>query len=119
MRKKLPELTFRFFLTSTEPLSIRPSIDSLKQDLKNLGADHVLTYEEFLSRDLNIRSQIKQWVSADGGELLLGLNCVGGKETTEMSKLLGVGGQLVTYGGMAKTALSIPPSLFIFKKLTS
>ncbi|GAA5969763.1 hypothetical protein JCM3765_003450 [Sporobolomyces pararoseus] len=97
----------------------RPSIDSLKQDLKNLGADHVLTYEEFLSRDLNIRSQIKQWVSADGGELLLGLNCVGGKETTEMAKLLGVGGQLVTYGGMAKTALSIPPSLFIFKKLTS
>jgi len=104
-----------------------------------LGADHVLTYEEFLSRDLNIRSQIKEWVSKDGGELLLGLNCVGGKETTEMAKLLGIGGQLgkpfltsvarysalmlrastVTYGGMAKTALSIPPSLFIFKKLTS
>jgi hypothetical protein len=25
----------------------------------------------------------------------------------------------VTYGGMAKTALALPPSLFIFRKLTS
>ncbi|GAA5914738.1 enoyl-[acyl-carrier-protein] reductase [Sporobolomyces salmoneus] len=97
----------------------RPSIDSLKKELKGLGADHVLTYEEFLSRDSNVRKQIKEWVGKEDGELLLGLNCVGGKETTEMAKLLGVGGKLVTYGGMAKTALSIPPSLFIFKKLTS
>ncbi|GAA5943728.1 enoyl-[acyl-carrier-protein] reductase [Sporobolomyces koalae] len=97
----------------------RPDIDNLKQDLRNLGADHVLTYEEFLSREVNARSKIKEWVAEQDGELLLGLNCVGGKETTEMAKLLGVGGQLVTYGGMAKTALAIPPSLFIFKKLTS
>ncbi|GAA6062503.1 hypothetical protein JCM10212_006352 [Sporobolomyces blumeae] len=96
----------------------RPSIDSLKDQLRSLGADHVLTYDEFLSRDNDTRSKIKQWVGKDG-ELLLALNCVGGKETAEMAKMLGVGGQLVTYGGMAKTALALPPSLFIFKKLTS
>ncbi|GAA5841334.1 hypothetical protein JCM5353_004152 [Sporobolomyces roseus] len=96
----------------------RPSIDSLKKQLESLGADHVLTYDEFLSRENNSRSKIKEWVGKDG-EMLLALNCVGGKETAEMAKLLGVGGQLVTYGGMAKTALSLPPSLFIFKKLTS
>ena len=75
----------------------------------------------------------------------LALNCVGGKETAEMAKLLAMDGKLgellcvlptavlagraihteahqlftVTYGGMAKTALALPPSLFIFRKLTS
>ncbi|GAA5897531.1 hypothetical protein JCM6882_003509 [Rhodosporidiobolus microsporus] len=96
----------------------RPSIDQLKSSLKALGADHVLTYDEFLSRDTNVRKQVKEWVGKDG-ELKLALNCVGGKETAEMCKLLGVDGKLVTYGGMAKQALALPPSLFIFKKLTS
>ncbi|GAA5898925.1 hypothetical protein JCM8208_005429 [Rhodotorula glutinis] len=96
----------------------RPSIDALKDSLHALGADHVLTYDEFLSRDSNARARVKEWVGADG-ELSLALNCVGGKETAEMAKLLKVGGQLVTYGGMAKQALALPPSLFIFKKLVS
>jgi len=52
-----------------------------------------LTYDEFLSRENNSRSKIKEWVGKDG-EMLLALNCVGGKETAEMAKLLGVGGQL-------------------------
>lgn len=33
--------------------------------------------------------------------------------------LMRLAGSAVTYGGMAKQALSIPPSLFIFKKLTA
>ncbi|GAA5860416.1 hypothetical protein JCM1840_000252 [Sporobolomyces johnsonii] len=96
----------------------RPSIEALKEQLTALGADHVLTYDEFLDRSNDVRAKIKQWVGKDG-EMLLALNCVGGKETAEMAKLLGVGGKLVTYGGMAKTALALPPSLFIFKKLTA
>lgn len=36
-----------------------------------------------------------------------------------MAKLLDAEAFLVTYGGMAKEPLKIPPSLFIFKKLTS
>ncbi|GAA5824083.1 hypothetical protein JCM3770_006058 [Rhodotorula araucariae] len=96
----------------------RPSIDELKSQLHALGADHVLTYDEFLSRDNNTRHKIKEWVGKDG-ELRLALNCVGGKETAEMCKMLAVDGRLVTYGGMAKTALALPPSLFIFKKLVS
>ncbi|GAA5824135.1 hypothetical protein JCM11251_001536 [Rhodosporidiobolus azoricus] len=96
----------------------RPSIDALKSSLTALGADHVLTYDEFLSRDTNVRKQIKEWVGKDG-ELKLALNCVGGKETAEMCKALAVDGKLVTYGGMAKQPLALPPSLFIFKKLTS
>lgn len=108
--------------------------------MKVLGADYVLTYSEFLKRET--RTEIKEWIR--DGEMKLALNCVGGKETTEMAKLLSLDGflgtflnllvrstwklqtniffflcQLVTYGGMAKQSLSIPPSLFIFKKLTS
>ncbi|GAA5958971.1 hypothetical protein JCM8115_000709 [Rhodotorula mucilaginosa] len=96
----------------------RPSIDELKSHLQSLGADHVLTYDEFLSRENNTRTKIKEWIGRDG-EMRLALNCVGGKETAEMAKLLSMDGKLVTYGGMAKTALALPPSLFIFRKLTS
>lgn len=91
---------------------------------------------------------MKEWTS--DGEMRLALNCVGGKETAEMVKLLSMDGFLgqclqrpvaefrclvlsrkeptfdpmsfshtVTYGGMARMALSIPPSLFIFKRLTA
>jgi trans-2-enoyl-CoA reductase len=88
-------------------------IDVVKSHLSSLGADVVLTYSEFLQRES--RSAIKELVQ--GAELRLALNCVGGDETTEMAKLLN-NGHLVTYGGMAKRALKIPPSLFIFKQLT-
>ena len=46
------------------------------------------------------------------------LFAVGGKETAIMAKLLGPDAHLVSYGGMAKQALSLPVSLFIFKNLT-
>lgn len=46
------------------------------------------------------------------------LFAVGGKETTTMARLLGRDAHLVSYGGMAKQALSLPVSLFIFKNLT-
>src|ERR1700722_7609118 len=51
-------------------------------------------------------------------EIRLGLNCVGGKETTLMAGLLGHDAHLVTYGAMSKQPVSLPTSLFIFKNLT-
>lgn len=71
----------------------RPSIDELKSHLQSLGADHVLTYDEFLSRENNTRTKIKEWIGRDG-EMRLALNCVGGKETAEMAKLLSMDGKL-------------------------
>jgi len=68
----------------------REDISKLKDDLEALGADHVLTYSEFLDRET--RSKIKEWTK--DGELRLALNCVGGKETSEMVKLLGLEGFL-------------------------
>lgn len=74
----------------TTPPTCRDNIDELKEELKGLGADHVLTYSEFLTREA--RGQVKEWTA--GGELRLALNCVGGKETTEMVKCLGMSGFL-------------------------
>lgn len=77
----------------SDSTSRRDNIDGLKSQLRSLGADHVLTYDEFLDRDK--RKEIKSWIGE--GELKLALNCVGGKETTEMVKLLGLDGVLGAY----------------------
>jgi mitochondrial enoyl-[acyl-carrier protein] reductase / trans-2-enoyl-CoA reductase len=52
-------------------------------------------------------------------DIRLGLNCVGGKETSLMAGLLGHNAHLVSYGAMSKQPLSLPTSLFIFKNLSS
>ena len=52
-------------------------------------------------------------------EIRLALNCVGGKTTRDMLKLLGSDAHLVSYGAMSKEPLSIPTSYFIFKNLAA
>lgn len=85
----------------------RPEIDQLKTDLKALGATHVITPDE-----------IKSIKDITGGKAVrLGLNCVGGRMTTDMAKYLRPGGHLVTYGAMARQPLTLPAALFIFGDL--
>jgi NADPH:quinone reductase-like Zn-dependent oxidoreductase len=75
--------------------------------LKSLGATHVLTYEEIASKES--RGKIKELT---GGKLpRLGLNCIGGKDTTSMAMYLDQDGKLVTYGGMSKKPIELPTSL--------
>ncbi|KAF9525983.1 NAD-binding protein [Crepidotus variabilis] len=92
----------------------RPDVESLKKDLKKLGATYVLTYEDLANKTL--KAQIKQWTGDKA--IRLALNCVGGNETTLMARYLGQDGHLVSYGAMSKKPLSLPTSLFIFKNLT-
>jgi NADPH:quinone reductase-like Zn-dependent oxidoreductase len=93
----------------------RDNIDQLKDQLTKLGATHVLTYDDLT--DKSTRDKIKQWTG--GKPIRLGLNCVGGKETTLMARYLGQDAHLVSYGAMSKQPLSLPTSLFIFKNLTA
>ncbi|TFK17323.1 trans-2-enoyl-CoA reductase [Coprinopsis marcescibilis] len=93
----------------------RDNIDQLKEQLTQLGATHVLTYDELA--DKSTRDKIKVWTG--GKPIRLGLNCVGGKETTSMARFLGQDAHLVSYGAMSKQPLSLPTSLFIFKNLTA
>jgi mitochondrial enoyl-[acyl-carrier protein] reductase / trans-2-enoyl-CoA reductase len=110
----------------------RPDFDALQEQLKTLGANHVLTYDEL--EDKSLRQRVKEWT---GGkvrlflhnmshistlffpqDIRLGLNCVGGKETSLMAGLLGHNAHLVSYGAMSKQPLSFPTSYFIYKNLT-
>ncbi|KAJ7634188.1 hypothetical protein DFH06DRAFT_1272282 [Mycena polygramma] len=84
--------------------------------LKALGATEVLTYDDLADRSLTARI-IKDWTAGKG--IRLGLNCVSGKDTTSMARLLGDDAYLVSYGAMSKEPLSLPTSLFIFKNLTT
>ncbi|KAG1810300.1 uncharacterized protein HD556DRAFT_1319334 [Suillus plorans] len=92
----------------------RDDVGLLKQHLKSLGATHVVTYDELAEKSL--RAKVKTWTG--GKDIRLGLNCVSGKTTTLMARLLGNNAHLVSYGAMSKEPLSLPTSLFIFKNLT-
>ncbi|KAF8314677.1 NAD(P)-binding protein, partial [Clavulina sp. PMI_390] len=93
----------------------RPDIGSLKESLEALGADYVLTYDEL--NDKKTKDTVKEWTG--GKPIRLALNCVSGKDTTSMLRLLGQDAHLVSYGAMSKQPLSIPTSYFIFKNLTA
>lgn len=55
---------------------------------------------------------------ADMSVPVLALNCVGGPSATELTRLIGQKGVMVTYGGMAKLPVTATNSAFIFKDIT-
>ncbi|KAH8924040.1 NAD(P)-binding protein [Atractiella rhizophila] len=93
-------------------------LKNLKERLYRLGGKeaHVFTYDQVLDKS-SFKEQLRDLARSSDISLLL--NCVGGKETTELAKGLSYGATMVTYGGMAKSPLSLPPSLYIFKGLVS
>ncbi|KAI9508199.1 hypothetical protein F5148DRAFT_943477 [Russula earlei] len=94
----------------------RDDIDALRRELEDLGATHVVTYDE-LGDKKSIKAKVNGWTG--GQDIRLGLNCVGGESTMAMAGLLGSDAHLVTYGAMAKRPVPIPASFYIFKNLTS
>lgn len=91
----------------------RPDIEELKSSLMALGADVVLTDEELADR--SVGEKIKALTGSRG--IKLGLNCIGGRSTTEMIRHLCEGGHVVTYGAMSRQPLTLPSTAFIFKDL--
>jgi mitochondrial enoyl-[acyl-carrier protein] reductase / trans-2-enoyl-CoA reductase len=79
--------------------------------LRSLGAEHIYTEEELrkpaLTHDL--------WKQI--ARPRLAFNCVGGKQTTDMIRLLDNEATLVTYGGMSRLPLTLNTADFIFKNL--
>lgn len=63
----------------------RPGVEELKEELKGLGADWVVTEEELA--DKGFRGVVKEKTGGKGAKL--GLNCVGGKATTDLVRQLG------------------------------
>jgi trans-2-enoyl-CoA reductase len=89
--------------------------DKLKDDLKALGADIVITDAELQAQ--GIRDQAKEWTNGGREKIRLALNCVNGKAATAMAKLLSSSAHFVTYGAMSKQPLTIPASMLIFKDI--
>ncbi len=86
----------------------------LKDELMELGATQVVTEAELMDRSFG--QSVKSWVGDK--QILLGLNCVGGKPTSSLIRNLGHNGKLVTYGGMAKAPLQLPTAALIFKNIS-
>ncbi|KAF9697469.1 hypothetical protein EKO04_005031 [Ascochyta lentis] len=93
----------------------KASEDKLKDDLKALGADIVITDAELQAQ--GIRDQAKEWTNGGREKIRLALNCVNGKAATAMAKLLSSSSHFVTYGAMSKQPLTIPASMLIFKDI--
>lgn len=89
-------------------------LSNLRNDLRDLGANEVITDEELSSEE--IKGKIAYLTGGRG--VGLGLNCVGGRATTDMARTLRHSGTMVTYGAMARQPITIPASLFIFKNLS-
>jgi trans-2-enoyl-CoA reductase len=87
--------------------------EALKQELLDLGADVVVTDSQFISREW--KDQLAEITRKGREQILLGLNCVGGKSATAVARSLGEGGTMVSYGGMGKQPVALPVGLLIFK----
>jgi mitochondrial enoyl-[acyl-carrier protein] reductase / trans-2-enoyl-CoA reductase len=90
-------------------------MEELKQDLRSLGADVVVTDEEFESK--GFRDQVKEMTNGGREPIRLGLNCVGGSIVNSMAKHLAPSAHMVTYGAMSKQPVTLPTGLLIFKDI--
>ncbi|KAF1968834.1 trans-2-enoyl-CoA reductase-like protein [Bimuria novae-zelandiae CBS 107.79] len=89
--------------------------ERLKKELKELGADVVITDAELQSQE--IKEMAAEWTNKGRAPIKLALNCVNGKPATAMAKLLASEAHFVTYGAMSKQPLTIPASMLIFKDI--
>jgi trans-2-enoyl-CoA reductase len=90
-------------------------MEELKEDLKSMGADVVVTDEEVEKKEF--RDQVKEVTNGGREPIRLGLNCVGGSLVNAMAKHLAPEGKMVTYGAMSKKPVQLPTGLLIFKNI--
>ncbi|CAF0857566.1 unnamed protein product [Adineta ricciae] len=84
----------------------------LVEYLKSIGAEHIYLEEDL--RKETLRTSL--WSTIPRPKL--GLNCVGGKATSDLLRVLDKSATLVTYGGMSKQPVTVPTAEFIFRDLT-
>ncbi|VVT56337.1 uncharacterized protein SAPINGB_P004981 [Magnusiomyces paraingens] len=94
----------------------RPDVEDLKKELLALGATAVVTDKEIADPDF-VKTALPKITG--GGNVRLGLECVGGKSAQYVGSALSHGGTLVIYGCMSMTSPVLPASLFIFKDITT
>ncbi|KAL9980556.1 hypothetical protein ACROYT_G009158 [Oculina patagonica] len=89
----------------------RPNVEELKNHLKGLGANYVVTEEDLKSSEMK---EIMKGVKPPK----LALNCVGGKSSMSIFRYLGSKGTMVTYGGMSRQPVMVPTGSLIFQDVS-
>lgn len=88
----------------------RPNIQELKEQLKSMGADEILTEADIK------KTQIFKSKKLPAPKLAL--NCICGQNALEVLRHLAHGGIMVTYGGMSREPMTVPTSALIFKDIS-
>ena len=88
--------------------------EDLKKELRELGADVVVTEDEAAEKGFGERVK-SEFLGGGREKVKLGLNCVGGKSAINQAKILAPGSTQITYGAMAKQPLTVPAGFLIFK----
>lgn len=91
----------------------RADAEDIKSELKELGADHVVTEKELA--DEGFPETVGKWTG--GANPKIALDCIGGKITEPLANVLAPEGHLITYGSMTQQPLQIPGWLLIFKDI--
>ncbi|CAF0941418.1 unnamed protein product [Rotaria sordida] len=86
-------------------------MNELVEYLKSIGAEHIYVEEDL--RKETLRKTL--WSTIPRPKL--GLNCVGGRATSDLLRVLDKSATLVTYGGMSKQPVTVPTAEFIFNDL--
>lgn len=102
----------------------RPDLAALKDSFASYGTAHsggkanahVFTYEALGDKESGARERIKEILGKRN--VRLGLNALCGADNQNMTKFLGPGATLVTYGAMSKQPLIMPPGLIIFQDVS-
>lgn len=89
----------------------KPEADSALRLLDNYGGD-INIQEDWLNSH-----QCKEMLK-ELPPIKLGLNCVGGDVVTDMCRVMGNGGTIVSYGGMSKKPIVVPDDVLTYKNLT-
>lgn len=89
----------------------RPGADKILRLLDNLGGDINIT-DDWLN-SYHCKEALKELPP-----IKLGFNCVGGDVVTDMCRVMGNGGTIVSYGGMSKTPIVVPGDVLAAKNLS-
>lgn len=89
----------------------RPNAAKTLRLLDNLGGD--INLKDDWLNSYNCQQLLKELPP-----IKLGLNCVGGDAVTDMCRVMGHGGTIVSYGGMSKKPITVPDDVLSYKNLT-
>ncbi|SCU78979.1 LANO_0A04698g1_1 [Lachancea nothofagi CBS 11611] len=108
-------------MQNVKTLSVIRDRDNFEEVAKELetkyGATKVIS--ESQNNDKEFCQKTLPSILGPDAHLKLALNSVGGKSSSSIARKLDYNATMLTYGGMSKMPVSLPPSLYIFKGLKS